>query len=82
VPAVLLVLLATLLLNMPFGWLRVKERKYSFLWFLYIHFPIPLIVALRVGLGVPLKFAPVLVAVAVLGQFAGGKLRLMIEEGR
>ena len=70
-----LVILLTFLLNVPFGWLREGVRKFSFSWFLYVHFPIPFIVAMRVGLGIPWKFAPLLVLVAVLGQLAGAKMR-------
>ncbi len=71
----LFVVVFTLILNIPFGWLREGVRKFSFLWFLYVHFPIPFIVALRLGLGIPFKFAPLLIAVAVLGQFIGARLR-------
>ncbi len=69
------VVLITFFLNLPFGWLREGVRKFSFLWFLYVHLPIPFIIALRIGLGIPWKFAPLLIAVAVLGQFVGARLR-------
>jgi len=71
----LFVILVTLLMNIPFGWLREGVRKFSPLWFLYVHFPIPFIIAMRVGLGIEWKFAPLLILVAVLGQFIGARLR-------
>lgn len=69
------VVLITFLLNLPFGWLREGVKKFSPLWFLYVHLPIPFIIALRIGLGVSWKFAPLLIAIAVLGQFVGARLR-------
>ncbi len=69
------VITLTILLNVPFGWLREGTRKFSSLWFLYVHLPIPFIIALRIGLGIPWKFAPLLILVAVLGQFIGARLR-------
>ncbi|RKQ63295.1 hypothetical protein C7457_0160 [Thermovibrio guaymasensis] len=71
----LFVILVTLLMNIPFGWLREGVRKFSPLWFLYVHFPIPFIIAMRIGLGIEWKFAPLLILVAVLGQFIGARLR-------
>ncbi len=69
------VVLFTFLINLPFGWLREGVRKFSLLWFFYVHFPIPFIVALRLMLGISWKFAPLLIAVAVLGQYVGARLR-------
>jgi hypothetical protein len=71
----LLVVLFTFLVNIPFGWLREGVKKFSPLWFLYVHFPIPFIVALRIYLGIELKYAPLLIAVAIAGQAVGAKLR-------
>ncbi len=71
----LFVVVLTLLLNVPFGWLREGVRKFSPMWFLYVHFPIPFIIALRIGLGISWKFAPLLILTAILGQFIGARLR-------
>ncbi len=70
-----LVILATVLLNVPFGWLREGVPKFSKLWFLYVHIPIPFIIAMRISLGIPWKFAPLLIALAVLGQYLGARFR-------
>ena len=65
----------TLVLNLPFGYLRQGVRKYSFRWFLYIHVPIPLIVVIRVSSGLDYRVIPVFLAAAVAGQLVGGRLR-------
>lgn len=68
-------LIFTTLLNLPFGYLRTKTRKYSILWFLYIHLPIPFIIAMRLTFGFTWKAIPLLVAAALAGQLAGGRMR-------
>lgn len=73
---IMLILIATFLLNLPFGWLRRNERKFSFKWFLYIHLPIPLIIVLRIWLGINPWFIPLVIAVAVAGQALGARLKL------
>ena len=70
-----LVAVVTFLLNLPFGWLREGVKKFSYLWFLYVHIPIPFIIAMRIGLGIPWKFAPLLILIAVFGQYVGARLR-------
>ncbi|HXI09301.1 MAG TPA: hypothetical protein VNK06_00745 [Thermodesulfobacteriota bacterium] len=72
--ALVLLTLAALVLNLPFGYLRVKAKKFSVMWFLYIHLPIPFIFVLRTMAGFGYKFIPILVVGAVLGQLLGGRL--------
>jgi len=72
--ALALLTLAALVLNLPFGYLRVKTKKFSVMWFLYIHLPIPFIFVLRTMAGFGYKFIPILVVGAVLGQLLGGRL--------
>lgn len=69
-----LVTLAALVLNLPFGYLRMYTRKLSFMWFVCIHLPIPAIFLLRNMAGLGYKFIPIIVAGAVAGQFIGGRL--------
>jgi len=64
----------TLLLNLPFGYARARSKKYSFRWFLYIHAPIPIIFIVRTFSHIQLKYIPIFVVAAVIGQIAGGKL--------
>ena len=75
----LIVLLFAFLLNLPFGWLRRNERKFSFKWFLYIHLPIPFIIALRIWLHLNLWFIPLVILAAVAGQAIGARLKFNPE---
>ncbi|MBI5643887.1 MAG: hypothetical protein HY954_10495 [Deltaproteobacteria bacterium] len=69
-----MIVLAALVLNLPFGYLRVKTKKFSIPWFLYIHLPIPLIFLLRTMAGFSAKVIPIIAAGAILGQLLGGRL--------
>ena len=70
------IFIMTLVLNMFFGYFRVRVRKYSVKWFLYIHLPIPLIIFARIYSGLDFRYIPLFVFAAVLGQLSGGKLQL------
>lgn len=71
------VALTVFLLNLPFGYWRVRTVKFSRNWFLAVHLPVPLVVALRIlsGIGWHLSSVPILVAAFFGGQFVGGRLR-------
>ncbi len=71
--------IVALILNLPFGYLRVKAKKFSIKWFLYIHLPIPLIFLLRTSAGFSAKVIPIIAAGAVLGQLLGGKLNKTVS---
>ena len=75
------VALLVFLINLPFGYWRASVRKLSTRWFLAVHLPVPLVVALRIfsGLGWKLISFPVLVGAFFLGQFVGGRLRNIIQ---
>ena len=64
------------LINLPFGWWRGRVRKFSLQWFLSIHLPVPLVIAVRVfgGLGFELKTYPALVGAYFVGQLLGSRL--------
>lgn len=74
----ILLICAAFVLNLPFGYLRMKTKKFSVMWFLYIHLPIPFIFILRKAAGFSWKIIPVIVIGAVMGQYLGGKLRKKI----
>lgn len=65
------------LLNLPFGYWRAGLRKLSTAWFVAIHAPVPLVVALRWGLGLPFRWTtlPLFVVAYFAGQWAGARLR-------
>lgn len=71
----ILVLIFTVVINLPFGWWRQGLRKFSLPWWLAIHLPIPLVIILRVGLKIPYATVPLVIGAAVAGQFIGGRLR-------
>ena len=68
-----------LILNLPFGYWRASEEKFSTRWFLAVHAPVPLVIALRVfsGLGWQFITFPILIGAFFGGQIIGGKLHLI-----
>ena len=75
------VALLVFLINLPFGYWRASVRKLSRRWFLAVHIPVPLVIALRIysGLGFRLISFPVIIGAFFLGQFVGGRLRNIIQ---
>lgn len=69
-----ILVLFSLLINLPFGYFRNREKRYSFRWFLYIHLPIPLIILARVLANIDMRYIPVFVLAAILGQVFGGRM--------
>jgi hypothetical protein len=62
--------------NLPFGYWRGHVRRFSLQWFLSIHLPVPLVIALRVFGGVGWHFVtyPLLVGAFFAGQLLGSRL--------
>jgi hypothetical protein len=60
--------------NVPLGIWRSGLRRFSLLWFIAIHASIPLLIALRFALSLPYWVIPPEIGLAVVGQFAGGRL--------
>jgi hypothetical protein len=71
-------------INLPFGYWRARARRFSKAWFLAIHLPVPLIVALRLvsGLGWRLSTFPVLMAAFCAGQVLGGAAYYAVRKFR
>jgi hypothetical protein len=69
------------LLNLPFGYWRASTKKFSGRWMLAALVPVAPVVALIIFSGMRWKLLslPVLVGAYVLGQFVGGKVRLLIS---
>ncbi len=72
------VALLVFLVNLPFGYWRAGVLKFSRPWFLAVHLPVPLVIALRLvsGLGFQLATFPVMVGAFFAGQLVGGRLRV------
>jgi hypothetical protein len=68
--------IAVFVINLPFGFWRAGVKKFSFPWFLAVHAPVPMVIAVRLiaGLGWHLVTFPVLVGAFFAGQIVGGKL--------
>jgi ABC-type thiamin/hydroxymethylpyrimidine transport system permease subunit len=66
---------AALVVNLPLGYVRQGYRKFSIGWFVCVHLSVPLIAYLRLANHVSALAIPAFLACAVLGQFAGGRVR-------
>ena len=63
------------MLNLPMGMLRVRTERFA-MKLLYIHAAIPVIYFGRLFSGLDLRYIPVFIAAAVLGQIWGGRMGL------
>ena len=72
-----LAIVATFVINVPFGYWRAGTQKFSPAWFVAVHAAVPLVVALRYALGLPFRWAvfPLFVAAYFGGQTVGARLR-------
>lgn len=61
-----------LIISIPCGYIRQNYPKYSFMWFLLIHLPIPFIVLLRIKAGLSWHFIPLTLGGSFVGQVIGG----------
>lgn len=75
-PEYIYVILLTIVVNIPFGYLRGNAKRFSFLWFLFIHLPVPLVIYFRNLFEIDLtwSFAPVYFGAYLFGQWLGKKL--------
>lgn len=73
---VVTVMAAIFVINLPFGYWRAGLRKLSAPWFVAIHAPVPLVIALRWGVGLPFSWInlPFFVAAYFAGQAVGVRL--------
>ena len=71
---VLEIILLAFVLNIPFGYLRQRSRKFSLQWWLYVHIPVPIVIIARITMHAGYAFIPVFILAAVAGQFLGGKI--------
>ena len=76
--------LAVAVLNLPFGYWRAGTRRFTRPWFFAVHTPVPVVIALRILAGIAWKLAslPVLMGAFVLGQFLGGRVRLLVKRSQ
>ncbi len=76
-----IILVATAFLaNLHLGYLRRGVRKFSAMWFLYIHASIPFLILLRIGMGISLWYIPFSILFAVAGQVIGARIKTVPTE--
>jgi hypothetical protein len=75
--AALITCIGTLFFNVPFGYYRATTKKFSLMWFLTIHLPVPFVVWFRSLNGISLTWtlAPFLFGSYFLGQYIGKKIQ-------
>ena len=73
---ILLIILIGFVINIPFGYLRNKSKKYSFAWFSYIHIPVIFIIFLRLLFNTSFKYVPLFVIASIIGQILGSYIKI------
>jgi len=68
----MIITLAVLLFNLPFGYWRGSVRKFSSQWFLAVHIPVPFIIVLRIYGGIGFAFYTYIFLVSAF--FAGQQI--------
>ena len=73
-----LVLAATFVLNVPFGYWRAGVRKFSPQWFVAVHAVVPMVIGMRLAAGLPFRWSlfPLFVAAYFGGQYVGSRWRV------
>lgn len=59
-------------INIPLGYWRVQQPKFSLNWFVAVHLSVPIIYGVRVWALIDYHFIPLLIISAVAGQILGG----------
>jgi hypothetical protein len=69
--------LAAVVLSVPFGYWRAGVPKFTAPWFVAVHGSVPLVIGVRLLMGLSWQLAtvPLLVGAVCTGQFLGGCLR-------
>jgi len=65
------IILLVFVVNIPLGRLRAGTQKYSWRNFGCILAPVPMVVAIRLSLGLSIKVAPLFLLAAIAGQRLG-----------
>lgn len=67
-------IIITITISVPCGYARQNFPKFSFMWWILIHLPIPVIILLRIKAGLNWHFIPLTLGSSVAGQIFGGFL--------
>lgn len=63
------------IVNLPFGFLRSRVKKFSLKWMIYVHLPVPLIILARVFSQIEFHYVPLFLLGGIIGQLCGGKIK-------
>ncbi|MDC1105301.1 hypothetical protein OAT16_01255 [Prolixibacteraceae bacterium] len=76
--------IGTLIFNIPFGYFRASTKKFSFLWFVFIHLPVPFVIWFRSlnGISLTWSLAPFLFGSYFLGQYIGKTIGIRRQKER
>ena len=72
---IILIVIFGFIINIPFGYLRNKAKKYSFAWFSYIHIPVIFIIFLRVFTNTSFRYVPLFIISSIIGQILGSYIK-------
>jgi hypothetical protein len=72
---ILIISVVALLVNIPFGALRLKYKKLSIPWFLCIHAPIPIVASIRILTKVSMYYIPLFLLLSIIGQILGARIK-------
>jgi hypothetical protein len=78
IAAIILVCCIIVLINIPFGYIRERQRKFSIVWFVAIHVPVFFVIGIKYLFQVPttLQSFPFFCVAFFLGQYIGGKINI------
>jgi len=81
---ILILSLFILIFNIPFGYWRANVKTFSLQWFLSVHIPVPVIIALRIfsDIGFGWYTYLFLVSAFFLGHKLGGLIHKLIEKNK
>lgn len=79
-----ILLLATFLLNIPCGYWRASVKKFSWQWFVAIHLPVPILIALRLIMNENYRLNTFLILIAVyfIGQLLGSTIKKISKKNK
>ncbi len=79
--SIVTVMVLVFVINLPCGFFRAQSPKLSKSWFLWVHLPIPFVIAIRIlsGLGFKLYTFPIVISAYFFGQFTGGLIYKMLK---
>lgn len=74
--------LMSFIVSVPCGYVRESFKKFSLLWLLMAHLPIPMVYHMRQMAGFDWHVIPLTLASAIGGQMLGGWYKRRVRRGR